>query len=318
MRSAESYLETYRKMCLTRALNDRFLSLKAEGHVDGPIHRSSGQEAIGVALCGLLNQDDYVISNHRGWAHWIGKGLDVRRLCSEILGRASGLCQGKGGEMLVADMSKHLMSTTIVGGGLPLAVGLAMAIKRLPGQQVVVCFFGDGASNTGAFHESLNLAALEKAPVIFVCENNQWALSTHVSQSTAVRDIAMRAVSYNMPGYIVDGNDVFELEEVFNQVMPAVRAGGGPVLLEAKTYRLGTFSSNDRANGYQKGEDIKRWTAKDPIPLLRNQLLHLEIGSVEELDEIAESASRDAMEAVIWAREEAYPELAALYDDVFA
>lgn len=318
MTNSELLIRALYQMQLTRALNDRFLDLKAAGEIHGPIHRSTGQEAVGIAAGAVLRKDDYVISNHRGWAHWIGKGLEPNKLCAEIYGKESGFCRGKGGEMLIADLSNNLMSTTIVGGGLPLAVGLGMAIRRQCTDQVVVCFFGDGASNEGAFHESLNFAALQKVPVAFVCENNAWALSTHARRSTAVRDISIRAVAYDIPGYIVDGNDLFDLKDLFAEVAAQMRAGGGPVLIEAKTYRVGSFSSNDRESGYQPAEEIKRWRAKDPIKRFGEQLIELGLLDADELLVSTERARENAERAIEFGRSAPYPKLSALYEDVLA
>lgn len=311
-------LDMFYRMHLTRALNDEFLELKAAGEIHGPIHRSTGQEAIGIAVGAILRDDDYVISNHRGWAHWIGKGIDIRRLCAEIFGKADGVNHGKGGEMLIADLSRKIMSTTIVGGGLPLATGLGMSIRMRHSDQVVVCFFGDGASNEGAFHESLNFAALQGAPVIFLCENNQWALSVHVARSTAVRDIATRAIAYDIPGHIVDGNDLLDVYDLVHEVVGHARAGKGPVLIEAKTYRLGTFSSNDRVTGYQPADQIHRWAAKDPIPRFRDQLLNMGVADPKTLQAVAEKARTDALDAIAYGQKADYPTFDALHTDVFA
>lgn len=311
-------LDMFYRMHLTRALNNEFLDLKAAGQIYGPIHRSTGQEAIGIAVGALLRDDDYVISNHRGWAHWVGKGIDIRRLCAEIFGKADGVCHGKGGEMLIADLSLNLMSTTIVGGGLPLAVGLGMSIKMRRSGQAVICFFGDGAANQGAFHESLNFAALQKVPVVFLCENNQWGLSTHVDTSTSVRDIAKRAMGYDIPGYIVDGNDALDVYDLLKEVLDGIRGGKGPILIEAKTYRLGSFSSNDRANGYQPEEQIHRWAAKDPIPRLRDQLINMGLADHDVLKGLETKARRDALDAIAYGQSAEYPQLDELHTDVFA
>lgn len=314
----ESLLDMFYRMHLTRAFNDRFMELKAAGKIFGPIHRSTGQEAIGIGIGTLLRDDDYVISNHRGYAHWIGKRVDLNRLSAEIFGKQDGFCKGKAGEMLIADLSKNVMSTTIIGGGLPLAVGLGMSAKMRGTDQIVVCFFGDGAANEGAFHESLNFAALQRVPVMFVCENNAWALSVHVRRSTSVRDIARRAIGYDIPGHVVDGNDILDICDLTEQLIIDLRAGRGPVLVEAKTYRLGSFSSNDRVSGYQPAEEIARWRAKDPIRRFHDQLLELQVASTTELRELEERAGREADAAVAYGEAAAYPALSELHEDVFA
>lgn len=317
MRSKDLLLTMYYRMHLTRCFNSELMDLKAEGKIYGPIHRSTGQEAIGIGVGAALRDDDYVISNHRGFAHWIGKGIDLKKLAAEIFGKATGCCKGKGGEMLVTDWAKGILSTTIVGGGLPTATGLALSFKLKGTDQLVVCYFGDGAANTGAFHESLNFSALLKLPVIFLCENNQWGLSTRVEQSTAVRDIAKRAIAYDIEGIILDGNDVLDVHDLITDVSKQVRQGKGPVLLEAKTYRLGSFSSNDRATGYQPDQEIKRWAAKCPISRYREQLKLLGVARDEELASLEEKAKRDAHEAIEYGQMAEYPNPSALYEDLF-
>jgi pyruvate dehydrogenase E1 component alpha subunit len=309
--------DIYYRMQLTRAFNDELMALKKAGKVYGPIHRSTGQEAVGIAVGALLRDDDYIISNHRGYAHWIGKDIDMRGLSAEIFGKAEGVCKGKAGEMLIADLRKGILSTTIIGGGLTLAVGLGMSIRMRKGDQVVVCYFGDGASNEGTFHEALNFGALQKVPVVFLCENNQYALSVHVSRSTSVRDIAKRAAGYDIPGYIVDGNDVFDVYNLLGEVVPELRAGGGPVLIEAKTYRLGSFSSNDRESGYQPQEEIDRWKAKDPIVRFRQQLLDLGVSEEGHLTSLDNRAREVALDMIAYGQKADYPREASLYDEVF-
>ncbi len=310
-------LTMYYRMNLTRYFNSKLMELKAQGKIYGPIHRSTGQEAIGIGVGAALRENDYIISNHRGFAHWIGKGIDLKKLAAEIFGKAAGCCKGKGGEMLITDWNKGILSTTIVGGGLPTATGLALSFKIKGTDQLVVCCFGDGASNTGAFHESINFAAVLKLPVIFLCENNQWGLSTRVDRSTSVRDIAKRAMAYDIEGIPIDGNDVLDIYDLIAGVSQNVRQGKGPILIEAKTYRLGTFSSNDRATGYQPDEEIRRWAAKCPISRYREQLRLLGIAENEELASLDEKAKKDAHEAIQYGQIAEYPLSSALYEDLF-
>ncbi len=314
----ELMLKMYYQMQMTRAFNHELLELKAQKKIYGPIHRITGQEAMGIAVGNVLRRDDYAISNHRGFAHWIGKGIDMKGLAAEIFGKEAGCCKGKAGEMLITDMRVNLMSTTIVGGGLPLAAGLGLSIKMKKSDQVVVCFFGDGASNEGAFHEALNFAALHKLPVIYFCENNQWGLSTRVETSTSVRDIAIRSIGYGIEGLIVDGNDLLEVYDLMTEIVPKVRQGNGPILVEAKTYRRGTFSSNDRGTGYQPSEQIHRWTAKDPIKRYQEQLQILGVADAQELASLEDAARRDAHEAIVFGQEADYPPESALYEGVYA
>lgn len=318
MPERQQLLEMYYRMSVTRSFNEKFIEMKIAGDVYGPIHHIHGQEAIGIAIGAALNDRDIIISNHRGYSHWIGKGIDLKKLAAEILGKADGCCHGKAGEMLITDISKGIISTTIVGAGMPLAVGLGMSSRMLKSNHVVVVYFGDGAANEGTFHESLNFGALRKVPVVFLCENNQWALSVNVRTSTAVRDIAIRAIGYDIPGYIVDGNDVFDLYELMQEVLPRLREGGGPVLVEAKTYRRGPFSTNDRESGYQSADEILRWQAKDPIKRFGEQLCDLGMADEKALAALREKALADSLEAIEYAVEAAYPHVDELYTNVFA
>lgn len=309
--------DMYYKMCLSREVNDELVKLKEADEIWGPIHLNAGQEAIGVGACAALQPDDFIVSNHRGYAHWIGKGIDLQGMVDEIFGKASGLCKGKGGEMLLADIPHGIMTSSIVGGSLGLATGLGLAMKMQASGRVSVAFFGEGASNTGIFHESLNFAALHNLPVIYICENNGWALSTSASVSTSVPDIAVRASSYGIRGYVVDGNDALEVYDLVSGTVEAVRAGAGPILIEAKTYRVGSFSTNDRASGYQGTELTKRWMAKDPIARLATQMKLLEIASADDLNSTLASSRSDAQNAIASAQEADYPKETELYDDLY-
>lgn len=310
-------LTLYYRLSITRFFNDRLIELKQQNKIFGPIHRTTGQEAIGIAVGCAIRENDYIISNHRGYAHWIGKGIDLNKLAAEIFGKAEGFCKGKAGEMLIADLSKGILSTTIIGGGLPLACGLGLSIQMQESDRIVVCYFGDGASNTGAFHESLNFAALQHLPVLFLCENNQWALSTKVDRSTSIRDIARRSIAYDIEGIVVDGNDVLEIYALVSEISGKLREGEGPVLVEAKTYRLGSFSTNDRETGYQSDEEIKRWMAKDPIQRFRRQLQLLALATEQELSAIEERACNDAHEAINFGEMAVYPDPGTLHEDVY-
>ncbi len=318
MPAQRDMLAMYYRMNVTRFLNNELVDLKNHGKIYGPIHHTTGQEAIGIGVGATLREDDYIISNHRGYPHWIGKGIDLKKLTTEIFGKAGGCCKGKGGEMLMTDLSKGILSTTIIGAGLPIATGLGLSFKMRKTDQLVVCYFGDGAANTGAFHESLNFAALHSLPVIFLCENNQWALSIKVTSSTSVRDIARRAIAYDIEGFIVDGNDVLDIYDLLVEIGKNVREGKGPVLVEAKTYRLCPFSTNDRQSGYQPDEEIKRWMAKDPIARFREQLLLLDVGKEAEIRAEEERARHDAHDAVTYGQEADYPATSALYEDLYA
>ncbi|KKM26826.1 hypothetical protein LCGC14_1580900, partial [marine sediment metagenome] len=211
-----------------------------------------------------------------------------------------------------------IMSSSILCGGLPLAVGWALSIKMKKTDQLVVVTFGDGGSNNGAFHESINFAALLKLPIIFLCENNQFALSVRVTRSTSVRDIATRAIGYGIPGIIVDGNDVLDIYDLIKDVSKDIREGKGPVLIEAKTFRVGPWSTTDRNIGYDKDEENIRWKAKDPINRYREQLLLLNLASQKEITSIENRAHHDTQDAIIYAEKADYPSEDALYEDLFS
>ena len=226
-----------------------------------------------MASCIELSDQDKITSNHRGHGHCIAKGADVGRMFAEFFGKETGYCHGRGGSMHIADMKTgNLGANGIVGGGLPIAVGAALSAKRLGKPDVTVCFFGDGANNEGAFHESLNMAAVWKLPVIFVCENNGYGMSTSTERSTAVKRIADRAAAYAMPGVTVDGNDFSAVAEAVHHAIARARAGEGPSLVENLTYRWRGHSKSDR-NRYRTKDEIDAWIARDPIARFRAELI---------------------------------------------
>lgn len=312
-------LKMYRDLVLTKAYNGRLVELKAQGKIHGPIHQTTGQEAVGIGACAALRPDDYVISTHRGYPEWIARGIDLKKLSAEIFGKAAGLCRGKGGEMLLADPSVGILcSTAIIGGGLPIGVGVALAAKRRNKGQVAMVFFGEGAANTGAFHEALNLAAVLKLPAIFICLNNQWAISTPIWIAMAVKHVADRAAAYGMPGDHVDGNDVLAMYEHARKAVEAARAGTGPSLIEGETYRIGGHSSTDRLQGeYMPAANVAYWKERDPLPRLRSHLLAREVASEAELAVIEAAVEKEAAEAVAFGLEAPFPEPAEAARGVF-
>ncbi len=226
--SREKLLWMYERMRLIRDFEDRIAGLFAAGELPGFLHFYAGEEAVAVGVCAHLNPDDFITSTHRGHGHCIAKGVDVNQMMAELYGRATGACKGKGGSMHIADVDKGMLGANgIVGGGAPLAAGAGLTAKYNKRGQVAVCFFGDGANNQGAFHEAANLAAIWKLPVIFVCENNGYAEATPVNYATSVQDIAARASAYNIPGLVVDGQDVFAVYEAAGEAVRRARAGEG-------------------------------------------------------------------------------------------
>ncbi|MCT7374323.1 thiamine pyrophosphate-dependent dehydrogenase E1 component subunit alpha [Chelativorans sp. EGI FJ00035] len=288
------------------------------GLIHGTMHLSIGQEASAVGICLPLTDDDQITSTHRGHGHSIAKGADVARMFAEFFGKTTGYCRGRGGSMHIADVSKgNLGANGIVGGGIPIAVGAALSAKQLKNCKVVVCFFGDGANNEGAFHEALNMAAIWKLPVVFVCENNQYGMSTSAERSTAVKDIAERAAAYSMPGVIVNGNVLSDVAEASHQAVQRARAGEGPTLIESKTYRYRGHSKSDR-NRYRTKDEIEDWmTNRDPIALYEAELKALGIFGQDEIDVVRAAAAKEIAAGIEFAKESPSPETTDLEQYVY-
>lgn len=316
--SRDILLEMYMRMNEARAFENKVSYFFARGMVHGTTHLSIGQEASGVASCMALREDDYITSTHRGHSQVIGKGIDLNRMMAELLGKYTGYCKGKGGSMHIADVEAgNLGANGVVGGGIAIAVGAALTQQMKKTGRLVLCFFGDGATNEGSFHESLNLASVWKLPVIFFCENNFYGMSVPQSKSMNIKNIADRAKSYGMPGYTIDGNDAIEVYKTVKEVAEYVRSGNGPVLIESRTYRWLGHSKSD-AQVYRTKEEIEEWKAKCPIKRLRNCLLENKIATEEELDKIEKKAVDDIEKAVEFANESPEPPLEILTEDVYA
>ena len=315
---AERLTEIYRKMVLIRRFEDRLYGLFLQGLVPSTLHQYQGQEAVAAGVCATLRLNDVVFSTHRPVGHAIAKGVSVESIAGELWGKATGCVSGKGGQMHLADVSVgFLPSNAIVGANIPIAVGAAMGFSMRGLDRVAVSFFGDGASNIGAFHEGLNLAAVRQAPVIFICENNQYAASTHISLTTKIKNIADRAAAYGMPGRVVDGMDALAVYESAQEAVERARAGGGPTLLEYKTYRYMGHSRGDPGN-YRSREELEQWRGRDPIPLFRQRLIDT-FGMEEEALIAVEERCQAEVEAAIQAAQAA-PEPAPekLYQSVYA
>jgi len=292
--SAHDLRGALRNMLLIRRFEESAEEAYMRGLVHGTMHLSIGQEASAVGACIPLGEDDCITSTHRGHGHCIAKGAEVRRMFAEFFGKEDGYCRGRGGSMHIADVSKgNLGANGIVGGGIPIAVGVALAMKKQRRRSVVMCFFGDGANNEGAFHEALNLAAIWKLPVIFVCENNGYGMSTSVASSTAVANVAERAVAYAMRGVIVDGNRFAEVAQASFDAVERARCGQGPTLIESKTYRIRGHSRSDR-NRYRTKDEIEAWQARDPI-----RALELELGELGLVSSVEAEAIRTQVEGEI-------------------
>lgn len=264
----------YRRMLVVRRMEESLGELHRQGKTRGPIHRCDGQEAVGIGATAVLERNDFVTSTHRGHAHYVGKGLSSRRVVAEIFGRETGYCRGRAGHMLIADASQGMIGgNAIVGAGIPAATGMALSIQIRKTPDVAMCIFGDGAAQTGICHESMNIAALWKLPVVFVLEHNEYGLTVHHTRQSSVPDLAVRAAGYGMPGETIDGNDVVAVYRAVAEAVARARRGEGPSLIEAKTYRLEGFSTSD-VGGYQPEPEIEAWKQRDPIVLSRQALLH--------------------------------------------
>lgn len=295
--------DALRKMWLIRRFEEGAEDSYTRGLIHGTMHLSIGQEASAIGSCMVLTDEDKITSNHRGHGHCIGKGAEVKRMFAEFFGKEEGYCHGRGGSMHIADVTKgNLGANGIVGGGLPIAVGAALSAKQLGKDFVTICFFGDGANNEGAFHEALNIASVWKLPVVFVCENNKYGMSTSTERSTAVKNIAERAVAYNMPGVTVDGNDLSAVAEAVGEAVARARAGEGPSLVENLTYRWRGHSKSDR-NRYRTKEEIDSWIAKDPIERFRKMLMDHSILDPEEAEAIRVEAEDEVAAGIAYAKD---------------
>lgn len=310
--------EMYRKMLEVRVFEEKVFDLYAQNLVPGTIHLYAGEEAVAVGACSALKKDDYIISTHRGHGHCIAKGADLKKTMAEILGKKTGYCKGKGGSMHIADFAIGMLgATAVVGAGLPIAVGAGLSAKLRKTGQVVVCFFGEGASNQGTFHESLNMASTWKLPVIFVCENNLYAMGTRQSRVMNIENIADRAVAYGIQGMIVDGNDVLAVYEAAGKAVDRARKDEGPTLIECKTYRHKGHSRVDPAK-YRPKEEVQEWLAKDPIKRFREHLLRNSLFTEEELQKIEKEVAAEIEEAVKFATESPFPDPKEALEDVYA
>jgi len=314
----ESLVKMYRKMLEIRFFEEKVFGLYGQNLVPGTIHLYAGEEAVAVGVCSALSKDDYITSTHRGHGHCIAKGADLKRTMAEILGKKTGYCKGKGGSMHIADFSIGMLgATAVVGAGLPIAVGAGLSARLRKTGQVVACFFGEGASNQGTFHESINMASAWKLPVIFVCENNLYAMGTRQSRIMNIENIADRAVSYGIPGVSVDGNDVLAVYEAACVAVERARRGEGPTLIECKTYRQKGHSRVDPAK-YRPREEVEGWLQRDPIKRLRHKLIQTVISTEAELQEIEKEVSSEIEDAVKFAVESTFPAPEEALEDVYA
>jgi len=319
----DKLLEMYRSMQRIRQFETKTRDLALASELPGFVHVSIGEEASATGVCAALRKTDRITSNHRGHGHMLAKGGQLNRMMAELFGKRTGYCKGKGGSMHIVDYSLGILGANgIVGGGLPIATGSALAAVIAGKDDVTACFFGDGASNEGTFHESLNLAAVWKLPVVFVCENNGYGEFTPMQTVTSVRDIAQRAHGYNIPGIIVDGNDVMEVFAKASEAVARARAGEGPTLLECKTYRWEGHVVGEAAflgeGAYRPTAEVEAWKLKCPI--IRYQQFLVGGGKIDkaELDRIDKETTAELEDAIKFARESELPDVSEVTDDVYA
>lgn len=314
----EQLLDMYKKMVTIRAFESKAVELFAAGQIPGFVHLYLGEEAIATGVCASLENKDFIASTHRGHGHLIAKGGDIKLMMAELFGRTTGYCKGKGGSMHIADVDLGILGANgIVGAGMPIATGAAFACKYKDSDAVAVAFFGDGASDRATFHESLNLASTWKLPIVFLCENNGWAISNAQETHQNITDISDRASGYGIPGVSVDGNDVIAVFEAAGAAIDRARKGDGPTLVECKSWRWrGHFEGDPGA--YKDPKDQEEWLAKDPIPRLEKNLLKLKYATQAELDDIKAAAEAEIEAAIKFAQESPQPDPQELLTDVYA
>ncbi len=317
--SAQEMLRLYRTMRRIRAFETCVAELFAANRMPGHVHLSTGEEAVAAGICSILKQEDYITSTHRGHGHMIAKGAEPRRMMAELYGKTTGYCKGKGGSMHIADFSLGVLGANgVVAGGFPIAVGAGLSCKLRKSDQVVACFFGDGASNRGTFHEAVNMASIWKLPILFVCENNQFASTTPFSYSSSVKSIALRAGGYGIPGKSIDGNQVLEVRKAAREAVNRARERKGPSLLEAMTYRIRGHYEGDPQR-YRTREVVEEQAAnRDPIRQFQDFLSKKEILTGDLDRQIEDEIDQEMKEAIRFAEESPLPLPTDALEDLYA
>jgi len=318
--SPEQQRDMLRQMQTIRRFEERASDDFHNGSIYGVVHCYIGEEAVAVGVCAALNRNDQIISTHRGHGHCIAKGADLNRMMAELYGREAGYCKGKGGSMHIADFGIGMLGANgIVAGGIPIVTGAGLAAQLEGKGRVAVSFFGDGASNAGPFHESINIAAAWKLPMIYVCENNLYAAQTPATQTLAYQDVAARAAGYGIPGVVVDGNDIFAVYEAATAAVDRARAGDGPTLIECKTYRWRAHTERVNQPDYRPPAEIEEWKQKDPIDRLVQHLKQQQGQlSDEEWQAMDDEIMQEIEASVAFAAASPFPPPEAALDDLFA
>ncbi|MGE5623639.1 MAG: thiamine pyrophosphate-dependent dehydrogenase E1 component subunit alpha [Methanocella sp.] len=315
----ELQVEMLRRMLLSRGFEERIKQVYAAGLMAGLAHLYDGEEAVAVGACAALGPDDYLTSTHRGHGHCIAKGGDVRRMMAEVMGRRTGYCKGKGGSMHIFDLSLGILGANgIVAGGVPIAAGAGLAAKLRKTGRVVVCFFGDAATNEGAFHEAVNMAGLWKLPVVFVCENNLYGISVSQMRHQAIKDVSVRGAAYGMPGVVADGMDVLDVYVKVREAVDRARRGEGPTLVECKTYRYGGHHCGEPGTAYRSKEEIASWKERDPIVRFKAEVLGRGFLGETELAALEAEVNAQLDEAVEYGKSSPLPAPEEALEDVYA
>jgi pyruvate dehydrogenase E1 component alpha subunit len=317
---SDQLIELYRVMVTIRLFEEKVQDLYARGLVPGLAHLCIGQEAIAAAVCNHLRRDDYITCNHRSHGHVIAKGAELNYMMAELFGKRTGYCKGKGGSMHIADVEIGILGANgIAGGGIPIAVGAALSCKMRKSDQVSICFFGDGSSNNGTFHEGLNFASVHSLPIVFMCENNLYGISVSQKQHQAIEDISIRSLSYGMPGVTVDGNDVLAVHEASGKAIQRARIGEGPTLIECKTYRWRGHHEGDPNQGrrYRTVEEIQGWVSKCPIKRFEEKLIGEKVLTRSKVKNIYQEVGKKVEEAVEFANQSPFPDQQEMFEDVY-
>ncbi len=313
----EHWFDLYRKMLTIRKFEEKTARMYAEGEIPGFVHLYVGEEAVAVGVCAALRADDFITSTHRGHGHLIAKGGDLKRMMAELCGKQTGYCRGKGGSMHIADMDLGILGANgIVGGGLGIATGAGYSVKLRRTPQVVAAFFGDGATNEGIFHEAMNMCSAWDLPVLFVCENNQFGVSTRITRITRESDLSKRALGYGMPALAVDGNDVIAVEDAAREGVERARAGKGPTFIVARTFRHRGHFEGEVVNYWTK-EELQDWRKKDPVSRLASRLLTEASVTEQQLQAAGKEIDGRIQEAVAYARQSPFPEPQEALEDLF-
>ncbi|MGE5604120.1 MAG: thiamine pyrophosphate-dependent dehydrogenase E1 component subunit alpha [Bacteroidota bacterium] len=310
--------EMLKKMYQIRKFEEKVNEMFMQGKIHGTTHLGIGQEACAVGAIQTLRKEDYIFSNHRGHGHCIAKGANIDRMMAELFGRETGFCKGLGGSMHIVDVKTNNMGANgVVGGGIPLATGAALALKKKKSDKVVLNIFGDASTNLGIFHESLNLAAIWKLPVIYICENNMYGMSTPIAKTMAVPNVADRAAAYNISGVICDGNDVLAVYDTVKQAVEKARSGKGPTLVELKTYRQNGHSKSDQ-RAYRTREEEAEWKAKCPIKRFSEYLIASKVMTADEVKSMEAEAENEIEQSVKYAESCNVLPLEKLLGEVYA